>query len=162
LVYLELVWAITLLGAELSYGIQNLQLLGSGRRLHKAGPALRERLGLWLVARACSNFGSGRGQLRIAELAAELEVSGEILELAAQDLAQAGILLELEGDDPGYMPARLPAQISAESVREAIRGELPAELAERIRLPDSLDGQLARVEELSREQLGSIDFKPQQ
>jgi membrane protein len=160
LVYLELAWAITLLGAELSYGIQNLNLLGRGRRLNEAGPALRERLGLWLVARACSNFGSGRGQLRIAELAAELEVSGEIIELAAEDLSEAGILLEIEGDDPGYMPARLPEQISAESVREAIRGELPKSLLDRLCLPAALAQRLDRVEGLCREQLESLDFKP--
>ncbi len=160
LVYLQLAWAITLLGAELSYGIQNLNLLGRSRRLSEAGPALRERLGLWLVARACSRFGSGKGQLRIAELSAELEVSGEILELAAQDLSAAGILLEIEGDDPGYIPARLPGQITAECVREAVRGELPAKLAGRLALPADLAARLAHLEGHNREQLTSIAFGP--
>ena len=158
LIYLQLAWTIALLGAEISYGIANLDQLGRHRRLSAVGSGLRERIGIWLVARACESFGTGSGPQRIAELSAELDVPGEILESIVQDLVGAEVLLEIEGDDPGFVPARLPAQIGVAEVRSALRGELPDDLVLRCALAPALGERLAQLARREGEILAGVDF----
>lgn len=160
LIYLQLAWTIALLGAELSYGLANLDQLGRRSRMRAISSSLRERIGIWLVAKACRDFATGSGPQRIAELSAELDVPGEVLENIAQDLVAARLLLEIEGDDPGFVPARLPTQIFVIEVRRALRGELPADLAERCALSPSLSERLALVEKGEHEILAGADFGP--
>lgn len=141
LVYLHLAWTIVLLGAEVCYAVQNVETLGNGRRVRSASWLLRERVGLWLTWRVCSRYESGQGPLEIAAEAAALDIPGEVIDSVAQQLVEAGVLLEV-GDEGALVPSRPPEQLDLDTVLGALRGDLPGGVLERMRLPERLESGL--------------------
>lgn len=159
LVYLQVAWTIVLLGAEVSYGLQNLHVLGPDRSLDQLNQTLRERLALRLVASACESFDRGGGPVELARLASELDVPREWLDAVASELDSSGVLALARGRR--IVPARPGRQISVHEVLAALRGELSGEIGDRLALPETLGRTLAEVDGEVEQRLGATRFDMQ-
>ena len=141
LIYLQAVWMLVLVGAEVCYAVQNLHRIGPGRDLDRAAPAVRERLAVWLVHRASARFAAGEGALGLADAATEIDLPREWLDQVSEELVAAELLAPVRGG--GVVPARPVDRIDFRAVVDAVRGSVPPRLRGRMELPPEL-GALVR------------------
>ncbi len=136
--YLQAGWTVVLMGAELGYAIQNAATLGPGRDPADLSAAVRERVALHLVERACAAHDAGAAPIRLAGEAQELDVPPAWLSHVATELEHASLLVvDPEGR---VVPAREPALIRLDEVRAAVRGEIPADVRGRLPLSEHMTG----------------------
>ncbi|MBK8979020.1 MAG: YihY/virulence factor BrkB family protein [Planctomycetes bacterium] len=140
ILYLQAVWTVVLVGAEIAYAVQNLHLIGPGRDLDRMAPAVRERLGLRLAQEVGDAFAAGRGAIALGELAARVDVPVEWLQMLLEDLQQVGVLLPVRGGRAA--PARPPAEIPLDRVVRGARGAIPRRLEARLALRADLAAEL--------------------
>lgn len=143
--YLQAGWTVVLMGAEFGYAVQNAATLGPGRDPVDLSAAVRERVALHLVERACTAHDAGRQPIRLADEAQTLDLPPAWLGHVAAELERASLLVV--DPDGRVVPARDPALVRLDEVRTAIRGTIPGDV--RARLP--LSGRVAGlVEEADR------------
>jgi membrane protein len=119
LMWIYFTWLVVLLGAEVTYALQNFRALEAvERRRNGGGPEARingvvaARL-LYEIARA---FHDGRKAISRLDLARRYELQVEIVIAIMERLKRANLVVEVEGDVSGYMLARAPTEISLEAV----------------------------------------------
>ncbi len=137
--YLQSGWTVVLMGAEFGYAIQNAPTLGPGREPSELSVAVRERVALHLVERACAAHDAGEAPILLAAEAQALDLPPAWLAHVAAELEQATLLVvDPEGR---IVPAREPGLIRLDAVRTAVRGTIPKDV--RDRLP--LSGRMAEL-----------------
>lgn len=157
LIYLQILWTILLVGADVSYAVQNLYSLRGGEELPPPTPGVRRRLAWHLVQRASQAFRAGNRGVRISELAMELDVPGEWLDLASDDLLRMGVLVQVRGGDDLLMPARPPEKITPQQVLAAAEGE-GGRFLDRVRLGEDQERALAEAERGTGKALAGFGF----
>jgi len=157
LIYLQLLWTVVLVGAEVSYAVQNLATLRGTEDLPPPTPAVRRRLAWHLVQHASDGFRAGRRGVRASDLAMELDVPGEWLESVGDDLLRSGLLVQVLGDDDLVMPARPPEQITVPDVLAAAEG-MTGHFLERVRLQGDSERALSTAEQDARRSLAVFSF----
>ncbi|MDA1222264.1 MAG: YihY/virulence factor BrkB family protein, partial [Planctomycetota bacterium] len=91
--YLQTGWTVVLMGAEFGYAVQNAATLGPGRDPSDLSAAVRERVALHLVERACLAHDEGREPIRLAEEAQALDLPPSWLGHVAAELERASLLV---------------------------------------------------------------------
>jgi membrane protein len=129
--YLQACWTVVLMGAEFGYAVQNASTLGPGRDPSELSAAVRERVALHLVERACRAHDEGQEPIRLADEAQNLDLPPSWLGHVAAELERSSILVV--DPDGRVVPARDPALVRLDEVRSAVRGSIPADV--RARLP---------------------------
>jgi membrane protein len=120
LIWLYLSWLILLVGAQLSFYLQNPQRLRAGRTQLKLSIAQTERLALAIMHEVGVAF--RRGERRdFGRLAEFLDQPARALEEITARLAQAGLLAQTENG--GFVPGRDIATIALVDILAAVRGE---------------------------------------
>ena len=127
LAWLYTSWVVVLLGAEISYAVQNIRLTRLTKHLPPPDPATNHLLGIAAMESICRHFDAGQGPWNAATYAATHAIALNELTAALDILVRAKLIVHLTPDaEPpakhNYIPARPPAQITLAEVHEAFFG----------------------------------------
>ncbi|HEU0225261.1 MAG TPA: YihY/virulence factor BrkB family protein [Steroidobacteraceae bacterium] len=121
LVWIYLSWVILLIGAQLSFYVQNPRYLRAGQVPVRLTSCLRERLALTVMLLVARRFVTGHAPWRQRTLAEHLEIPGSALATVIDSLEQAGLLTLTEDED--VLPARDLEGIGLQDILNAVRDE---------------------------------------
>lgn len=131
LIWLYVSWLVLLLGAQLSFYVQNPQYLRPGRGEISLNSSLRERVALSIMYLVVNDYGTTKERWSTNRLAEHLELPGAALSPLVTALEQRGLLLLVEDDT--WVPGKDPAAIELIEVIDAIRHETAGPRLGRIR-----------------------------
>jgi len=131
LFWLHVSWLILLLGAQLSFYLQNPQYLRPGRGEINLNASLRERVALSIMYLIVSDYRSADHRWNTNKLADHLDLPGAALNPIVDALERAKLLLLAE--DETWVPARDPQTIELIEVIEAVRTDTAGPRLGRIR-----------------------------
>jgi membrane protein len=121
LIWIYLSWLILLIGAQLSFYVQNPRYLRVGQGQVRLTSALRERLAFTVMLLIARKFIAGESPGRQRELAEDLEIPGSALATVIRSLERAGLLTLTEDEE--LIPARDLEGIALIDVLNAVRDE---------------------------------------
>lgn len=119
LIWIYVAWLILMVGAQLSFYVQNTQYLRRGQREIRMTPALTEQLALNTMYLVGKSFRSGEPGWTTSKLAGRLEVPSALLATVIRSLERANLLIVTE--DERLMPARDLSEIDLSQVVDAAR-----------------------------------------
>jgi len=121
--WLFISWSIFLFGAELSFVVQNYNLLRSGLKVY--GPSYKEReyLSLRIVLTIAKNFLQGKSPLGLNDLTRQLRLPFHLTGELVESLARENIVIKLhQGSQDVYLPARNVDAITMSDIIQAVQG----------------------------------------
>jgi membrane protein len=121
LIWIYLSWLILLIGAQLSFYVQNPRYLRVGKGHVRLTSALRERLAFTVMLLVARKFIAGEPPWRQRELGEDLEIPGSALATVIHPLERAGLLTLTEDEE--LIPARDLEGIALCDVLQAVRDE---------------------------------------
>jgi membrane protein len=121
LIWIYLSWLILLIGAQLSFYVQNPRYLRVGQSQVRLTSALRERLAFTVMLLIARKFLAGEPPWQLRALAEDLEVPGSALSSVTRSLERAGLLTLTEDEEA--IPARDLEGIQLADVLNAVRDE---------------------------------------
>lgn len=119
LIWLYVSWLILLLGAQLSFYVQNPQYLRPGRGLIHLNSSLRERVALSIMYLIVNDYRTAQHRWTVNRLAEHLDLPGAALTPIMDALEHRKLLLVAEDDS--WVPARDPRAIELNDVLDAVR-----------------------------------------
>ncbi len=131
LIWLHISWLILLLGAQLSFYVQNPQYLRPGRGEIQLNASLRERVALSIMYLVVTDYRTANHRWATNRLADHLDLPGAALSPIVTALERAKLLLLAE--DETWVPARDPQTIGLGEVLEAVRYDTAGPRLGRIR-----------------------------
>lgn len=104
-------WLFVLIGGQISYAVQNVDVRGSKLAWAHLSTANRERLSLAVLMAVCRRAFAGRPPATAAELAEELRLPGQVLNECLNLVTDLGFVASLEpasgsSGQPAYTPAK--------------------------------------------------------
>jgi membrane protein len=121
LIWIYLSWLILLIGAQLSFYVQNPRYLRVGQGHVRLTSALRERLAFTVMLLVARKFVAGEAPWQQRALAEDLEIPGSALASVIRSLERAGLLTLTEDEE--LVPARDLEGIALTDVLHAVRDE---------------------------------------
>jgi membrane protein len=121
LIWIYLSWLILLIGAQLSFYVQNPRYLRVGQGHVRLTSALRERLAFTVMLLIARKFVAGESPWELRALAEDLDVPGSALASVTRSLERAGLLTLTEEEE--VIPARDLEGIQLTDVLNAVRDE---------------------------------------
>ncbi len=119
LIWIYVAWLILMLGAQLSFYVQNPQYLRRGTREIRMTAALCEQLALNSMYLVGKSFRGGEPGWTTSKLSARLEVPSALLASVLRSLEHANLLIVTE--DERLMPARDLSEIDLNQIVDAAR-----------------------------------------
>ena len=129
LIWIYWSWLMLLLGAEVAHAAQNIRLLEQSERRGTLSleNELLQRVNGPMAARVMvavvEAYLGGAKVLSRQKIADRLDLSPDVVERITRRLKDADLLMEVEGDFIGFVPARPPNEISLAQVLAAFRGD---------------------------------------
>jgi membrane protein len=156
LIWVYLSWLILLVGAQLSFYVQNPRYLRAGQTPIQLTSRLRERLALSVMYLVARDYATGQSQWRLRQLAERLEVPGSVLASVVQSLESAGLVTTTE--DERLVPGRDMAGIHLSHVLSAVRDEqkYASWLFYRARTEPAADAVADAIDAAIRERTGDL------
>jgi membrane protein len=121
LIWIYLSWLILLIGAQLSFYVQNPRYLRVGQGHVRLTSALRERLAFSVMLMVARKFISGEPPWQLRALAEDLEIPGSALATVTRSLEHAGLLSLTEDEE--LIPARDLEGIQLTDILQSVRDE---------------------------------------
>ena len=121
LIWIYLSWLILLIGAQLSFYVQNPRYLRVGQGNVRLTSALRERIAFTVMLLVARKFVAGESPWQQRTLAEDLEVPGSALATVIRSLERAGLLTLSEDEE--LIPARDLESIALTDILHAVRDE---------------------------------------
>ncbi len=121
LIWIYVSWLILLIGAQLSFYVQNQRYLRVGQAPLRLTSALRERLAFTVMLLIARKFVAGEQPWQQRELAEDLQIPGSALGTVTVSLERAGLLTLTENEE--LLPARDLVGITLGDVLNAVRDE---------------------------------------
>jgi len=151
LIWVYLSWIILLVGAQLSFYVQNPRYLRAGQAHIRLTSRLRERLALSVMHLVGRSFLEGSTEWTLRSLAERMDVPGSALTSVTSSLERAGLLLVTEREH--LVPGRALDQIGVHAILTAVRDEQQYEswLLARARTEPDADAVADSVEAAIRE-----------
>jgi membrane protein len=131
LLWLYVSWLVLLLGAQLSFYVQNPQYLRPGRGEIRLNSSLRERVALSIMYLIVCDYGKTKERWSTNKLAEHLQLPGAALSPIVTALEQRGLILLVEDDT--WVPGKDPAAIELIEVLDAVRHDTAGPRLSRIR-----------------------------
>ena len=159
LIWIYLSWLILLIGAQLSFYVQNPRYLRAGQAPVRLTSCLRERLALTVMLLVARRFVTGHAPWRQRALAEHLEIPGSALATVIDSLETAGLLTLTEDED--VLPARDLEGIGLQDILDAVRDERKYEtwLLWRARTEPAADAVADTVDAAIRERVGGTTLR---
>ncbi len=132
-------WLILLFGAQVAYAFQNRQAYLEEKQAESVHQKGKEFIALRLMTQVALGFSRGERPSTVSQLSEVLGVPTKLVAQLLGVLIQEGIVVEVTGENTGYVPARPIDAITAQDVLQALRTGLGQELDPRD------DGLLSRV-----------------
>lgn len=129
LIWIYWSWLMLLLGAEVAHAAQNIRLLEQSERRGTLSleNELLQRVNGPMAARVMvavvEAYLAGAKVLSRQKIADRLDLSPDVVERITRRLKVADLLIEVEGEHIGFLPARPPNEISLAQVLAAFRGD---------------------------------------
>lgn len=121
LVGLYFSWLIVLLGAQVSFAVQNIRAHLQQRASEKIDEEGRELIACRAVLLACHSFLNGSKPPTVEELSERLAVPLQLLNQLVHRLTEGGVLSEVVHVEGGLQPARPPQSITVADVLRVVR-----------------------------------------
>jgi membrane protein len=158
LVGLYFSWLIILLGAQVSYAVQNVhrymqQLLAD--RIDQRG---RESFACRTVLVVCETFSRGQPPLTGEQIADQIGAPAQWLSEVIDRLKDRGLLTFAAGEKPGIIPARPPESITIADVLHAVRTSPTATGDQPLPDPSDMDKLLADLHSAERGCASNLRF----
>jgi membrane protein len=131
LVGLYFAWVIMLLGAQVAYASQHIRTYLQQRASERIDHRGRELIACRIVLTACEHFLRGTKPPTIDDLAESIGAPAKWLNQLVHQLAEGGILAQVDGSREGVVPARSPETISVADVLEIVRMQSSADAEHR-------------------------------
>jgi membrane protein len=147
-VFVYFFWAIVLLGAEVAFAYQNLELYRREVRGERTGPAEREAIGLRIAVEIARAFRDTSRPLSADDLSDALRVPVRSVRAVLARLQEARIVSALDASEKenGYQLGRPAERIHVIDVLTALRGSRDPMTGDR-RAAETVEALLAEVEE---------------
>ncbi|MFO8152302.1 MAG: YihY/virulence factor BrkB family protein [Thioalkalivibrio sp.] len=159
LIWVYLAWLILLVGSMIAFYIQNpeyIRVRGAGE---PPSAAMRERLGMHLMAEVGHRFLEGDSAPALEDLAHRLQVPSRVLAGPADALERSGLLVVTGEDDPRYLPGRDLAAIPVNEILNALRHQEDDYLYRRMEGPGTVESLVERIERRRSEVLDSLTLR---
>ena len=121
LIWIYVSWLILLIGAQLSFYVQNPRYLRVGQGHVRLTSALRERLAFTVMLLVARKFVAGERPWQLRALSEDLQIPGSALATVTRSLERAGLLTLSEDEE--LIPARDLESIALTDVLNAVRDE---------------------------------------
>ena len=121
LIWIYLSWLILLIGAQLSFYVQNPRYLRVGQGHVRLTSALRERLAFTVMLLVARKFVAGERPWQLRALSEDLQITGSALATVTRSLERAGLLTLSEDEE--LIPARDLESIALTDILNAVRDE---------------------------------------
>jgi membrane protein len=159
LIWIYLSWLILLIGAQLSFYVQNPRYLRVGQAPIRLTSALRERLAFTVMLLIARRFVAGEPPWEQRQLAEDLEIPGAALGSVVNSLEKAGLLTLTEQEE--LLPARDLERIALADVLHAVRDERQYEtwLLWRARTEPVADAVANSVDSAVRERIAGMTLR---
>jgi membrane protein len=131
LIWFYVSWLILLIGAQLTFYLQNPQYLRPGRGEIQLNSSLRERVALSIMYLIVNDYRSAEHRWTINRLADHLDLPGVAVGAVVTSLERAKLLLLAE--DETWVPARDPQLIELAEVLDAVRNDTAGPRLSRVR-----------------------------
>lgn len=159
LIWIYLAWLILLVGSNIAFYIQYpeyIRVRGTGM---KVSGAMRERLGLHLMAEVGQRFLAGSKAPALDEVAHDLRIPSRSLAGAAEALQKAGLLVVIGDNEARYLPGRDLAEIEVNEVLTALRHNEGDNWCQRLAGHPAVESLMSRVEDSRAEALDSLSLR---
>jgi membrane protein len=123
LIWLQMSWLIVLLGAELSFAGQNVEMYKFEQQYQKVSYSFTKLLSLRIAHVLVQNFSRAQGPWGESQIARALEIPIRLAREILHDLRAAGVVSQVSLDDErivAYQPARNPEEITVQYVIDAL------------------------------------------
>jgi membrane protein len=159
LIWVYLSWIILLVGAQLSFYVQNPRYLRAGQAQIRLTSRLRERLALSMMYLVGRSFMAGEPAWTLKALGERLEVPGSALSSVSDSLEKAGLIIATEREQ--LVPGKALDQIGVHAILTAVRDEQQYEswLLARARTEPDADAIADAVEASIRERTGNENLR---
>lgn len=161
MIWLYLNWLILLIGALVSFYVQNPRFVTRSALRQTISGELRECLAMEIMYRVADAYHDGSNEWDIERLSIALNVPADELSGVTGRLERAGLLLVTEGPESRFVPGRDIDNIPLEMIRAAVRRADPVLDHDESNVPISEAVREMRecVEEAVREQLVGITLR---
>ncbi|NPA68077.1 MAG: YihY/virulence factor BrkB family protein [Chlorobi bacterium] len=106
LIWLQTAWFVVLLGAEISFAVQNVKLKGSDVMLKKLSINYRKKLALYILVYIIDYFKKGEKAPGVQDLASDTGLPVNITVMMLNDMTEAGIISKIVSEkNYGFQPA---------------------------------------------------------
>jgi len=154
LLWLHVGWVIVLLGAQVAYAYQHLNLYQQDREALAHSPVGREQLALHLMFLVGRNFYHGADPMSVAELANEISLPAGLVNDFMEMFQRARLVLPL-ADEETFVLGRDPETIAVKEILDCVRnsGSMQKGPLKRTKVEQGIDEILAQVEQAAEEAL---------
>ncbi len=160
MIWLYLNWLILLVGAQITFCIQNLKFLTVKKEVFNLSTKLREKLSLMIMYLIGYNFYNDLQRWTLLSLTDFLRLPQEPVEEAVSELENNKLIIET-GDNPPYLvPSRALEKITLREVLEATRTNYETDMIEKkyMSMPE-VDTITRRVDNAISAALGDMSLK---
>ncbi|MDR2848744.1 MAG: YihY family inner membrane protein [Bacteroidales bacterium] len=109
LVWMQTSWLIVLLGAEISFAYQNIDLYELENESLQISPYAHRAYNILLLKHIVRNFVEGKGAVSSIDLAKDMNLPTRLVRMVMSDLSQAGLITQVHTDKE-KLRAFIPAQ----------------------------------------------------
>ncbi len=153
-------WILLLLGAQVAYVYQNRRAYLQERQVEQVNQRSREFAALRLLTRIGACFARGEPPTPLTRLAEELGVPMRLANQVLGALQAAGLVAEVAGREPAFVPARPLAQITVADVLRVLRVGTGRDLNTRSDpVRQMLQEELAHIEAAEEEAAGRVTLQ---
>lgn len=150
-------WIILLFGAQVAYAFQNRKSYLQDKLVENVNQRGREFIALRLMTCIGQRFQNGKPPVTMREISAELGLPTKLAQQVLQTLLAARLVVETNGGESAYAPARPLDSINAHHVLLAMRTGSGQELLSRDEpLRAEILGEFARIEEAEKQAASAI------
>jgi len=153
-------WIILLFGAQVAYTYQNRHVFMQEQQIESVNQRGREFIGLRIMTLIGERFDRGDKSATGMEIAQSLEVPSRLTAHILGILVNAGLLVEVVGQETAYAPARPMDQITCYDILEAVRTAQGKELATRDEPGRAtVEAEFAKIQTAERQVAGQMTLK---
>jgi membrane protein len=150
-------WLILLFGAQVAYAFQNRKSYLQDKLVENVNQRGREFIALRLMTCIGQRFQNGEPSVTIQEISGELGIPTKLAQQVLQTLLAARLVVETNGGEHAYAPARPLDLINAHHILLAMRAGGGQELLSRDEpVRAEIFGEFARIEEAEKQAASAV------